>query len=171
MTSYRTVTSAPAILKPAVIKLAAIAILLNLSLFGLELSHADEPQPLEPKIADASSEAAESMAGIRIPEGWKIELFASEPDVANIVAFDIDNRGRLFVCETFRQSQGVTDNRAHDETWLLADLASKTVQDRIDYHKRLLGEAAVTYAQHDDRIRRLRDTNGDGKADESIIMP
>ncbi len=110
------------------------------------------------------------MASIRLPEGWSLELFASEPDVANIVAFDVDAHGRVFVCETFRQSRGVTDNRAHDQNWLLADLAAQTVQDRIDYHKRLLGDAAITYAQHDDRIRRLRDTTGDGRADESIVF-
>ncbi|WP_246146300.1 PVC-type heme-binding CxxCH protein [Rubripirellula lacrimiformis] len=129
-----------------------------------------QPAPLDPVIAEASEEAAESMAGIRIPEGWKIELYAAEPEVANVVAFDIDHRGRLFVCETYRQNRGVTDNRGHDEQWLLADLAAETVQDRIDYHKRLLGEAAVTYAQHDDRIRRLEDTDGDGKVDRSTIL-
>ncbi len=136
----------------------------------MPLSAADAPAPLEPTVAEASDEAAEAMAGIRIPEGWKIELFAAEPNVANIVAFDIDNQGRLFVCESYRQSLGVTDNRAHDEAWTLADLAAKTVQDRIDYHKRLLGEAAVTYTQHDDRIRRVVDTDGDGKADESVVL-
>ncbi len=129
-----------------------------------------QPPPLEPEVAEASDEAAETMAGIRIPAGWKIELFAAEPDVANIVAFDVDNRGRIFVCESFRQDRGVTDNRAHDEQWTLADLAAETVQDRIDYHKRLLGEAAITYAQHDDRIRRLDDTDGDGVADQSYIV-
>ena len=46
----------------------------------------------------------------------------------------------------------------------------KTVQDRIDYHKRLLGEAAVTYAQHDDRIRRIEDTDRDGVADKSTVV-
>ncbi len=129
-----------------------------------------QPEPLDPQIAEASSEAAESMLGIRIPEGWEIQLFAAEPDVANIVAFDVDNRGRVFVCESFRQNRGVTDNRGHDQQWVLADLAAETVQDRIDYHKRLLGEAAVTYAQHDDRIRRLEDSDGDGKADRSYVF-
>lgn len=129
-----------------------------------------QPDPLEPDVAEASDEAAEAMSGIRIPSGWKIELFAAEPDVANVVAFDIDHRGRVFVCESFRQNRGVTDNRGHDRKWLLADLAAQTVQDRIDYHKRLLGEAAITYAQHDDRIRRLDDTDGDGKADQSYLV-
>ena len=127
-------------------------------------------KPLPPEIAAASGEPAEAMAAIRIPEGWQIGVWAAEPDVANVVAFDIDGNGRMYVCESFRQNRGVTDNRGHDRQWLLADLASKTVQDRIDYHKRLLGDAAVTYAQHDDRIRRLRDIDGDGRADESLIV-
>ena len=110
------------------------------------------------------------MLGIRIPESWQIQLFAAEPDVANIVAFDVDNRGRIYVCESFRQNRGVTDNRAHDQQWLLADLAAETVQDRIDYHIRLLGEAAITYAQHDDRVRRLEDSDGDGKVDRSTVV-
>ncbi|WP_235908345.1 PVC-type heme-binding CxxCH protein [Roseiconus nitratireducens] len=127
-------------------------------------------KPLTPEIAEASGEARDAMAAIRIPDGWQIDLWAAEPDLANVVAFDIDSRGRVYVCETFRQNRGVTDNRGHDRQWLLADLAAKTVQDRIDYHKRLLGEAAVTYAQHDDRIRRLTDTDGDGKADDSVVF-
>ena len=127
-------------------------------------------EPLPPEIADASDEPYEAMAAIRVRDGWEIDLWAAEPNIANVVAFDIDRKGRIYVCETFRQNRGVTDNRAHDRKWLLADLAAKTVQDRIDYHKRLLGEAAVTYAQHDDRIRRLADTDGDGKADESVVV-
>lgn len=139
---------------------------------GSALSAADfkQPAPLEPEVEPASSEAAEVMGGIRIPDGWQIQLFAAEPDVANVVAFDIDNRGRVFVCESFRQNRGVTDNRAHDEKWLLADLSAETVQDRIDYHKGLLGDAAVTYAQHDDRLRRLEDSDGDGIADRSYVF-
>ncbi|MEM9828510.1 MAG: PVC-type heme-binding CxxCH protein [Planctomycetota bacterium] len=126
--------------------------------------------PLPPQVAEASAEAIDSMNNIRLREGWSIELLAAEPEVANIVAFDLDRKGRLFVCETFRQNRGVTDNRGHDKEWLKADLASQTVQDRIDYHKRLLGDAAITYAQHDDRIRRLVDTDGDFKFDVSSVL-
>ena len=130
----------------------------------------DSVQPIAPQVAESSGEPQEAMVAIRIPRAWKISLWAAEPDVANVVAFDIDGRGRIFVCETFRQNRGVTDNRGHDEQWLLADLAAKTVQDRIDYHKRLLGEGAITYAQHDDRIRRISDTDSDGIADQSVVV-
>ena len=148
----------------------AILTLLVFSCGSVSAADFDDVKPLEPTISESSDEAEQVMSGIRIPDGWKIELFAAEPDVANVVALDVDHRGRVFACETFRQDRGVTDNRAHDEDWLLADLSAETVQDRIDYHKKLLGEAAITYAQHDDRIRRLVDSNGDGKVDESTII-
>lgn len=125
---------------------------------------------IEPDVAEASDEGKEAMGVIRVPDGWKVELFAAEPNVANVVAFDIDHQGRFYVCETFRQNRGVTDNRGHNDQWLLADLAAETVQDRIDYHRRLLGDAAVTYEQHDDRIRLLEDTDGDGIADASKVI-
>ena len=135
----------------------------------LEAGDFEQPEALEPSIAAASDEPTEALGAIRIDPGLEIDIFAAEPDVANIVAFDVDNQGRVFVCESFRQTKGVTDNRAHDEKWLLADLAAETVQDRIDYHKELLGEAAITYAQHDDRVRLLLDSDGDGRADQSTV--
>jgi quinoprotein glucose dehydrogenase len=129
-----------------------------------------QPEPLEPEIAAASGEGEQAMAAFKIQSGWSISQFAAEPDVANVVAFDIDSRGRVYVCETFRQGTGVTDNRSHDNAWLLSDLAATTVQDRIDYFKRLLGDAAITYAQQDDRVRRLVDSDGDQKADQSTVV-
>ena len=44
----------------------------------------------------------------------------------------LDNRGRIFVCETFRQSRGIEDNRNHGQ-WLDEDLAAQTVADRLAY--------------------------------------
>lgn len=153
-----------------VLSLAAIAAcLLPQRALAADGDSASPPDPVPPTIAEASSEGLEAIAGFRIPEGWRIGLFVAEPDVANVVAFDIDNAGRMFVCETFRQNQGVTDNRGHDERWLKADLAAQTVQDRIDYHRELLSEAAAEYTRHDDRIRLVRDTDGDGVADTSHV--
>ena len=123
-----------------------------------------------PEVAEASDEGATAMQAMQYPEGWRIELFASEPQVANVVSIDVDHQGRIYVGETYRQNKGVTDNRGHDDKWLLADLAAETVQDRIDYHRELLGDAVVTYEQQDDRIRRIEDTNGDGTADVSVVV-
>ena len=118
----------------------------------------------------ASQEGVQAMAGFKKPEGWSVSLFAAEPAFANPVALNVDNRGRLFICETFRQNRGVTDNRAHDKEWLMADLSAQTVQDRIDYHHRLLGTEAAEYTAHDDRIRMLEDTDSDGVADKMTVF-
>ena len=118
----------------------------------------------------ASDEGELAIQGFVKPEGWKISLFAAEPELANPVAMYVDNKGRVFVCESFRQDRGVTDNRKHDQEWLLADLAAETVQDRIDYHKRLLGTEANEYTAHDDRIRLLLDEDKDGVADTAKMF-
>ncbi len=118
----------------------------------------------------ASDEGQQAMSSFRKPEGWKISLFAAEPALANPVAIYVDHDGRLFVCETFRQDRGVTDNRKHDQQWLLADLSAETVQDRVDYHRRLLGSEADEYTAHDDRIRLLVDTDDDGVADQHTVF-
>ncbi len=135
-----------------------------------EPNQEEQAGPLEPDIAPASRQGERAMRGFRIPEGTSISLFAAEPLLANPVAFCFDPQGRVYVCETFRQSRGVTDNRSHGEQWLLADLAAQTVEDRIRYHRELLGDKADEYSLHDDRIRLLEDTNGDGTADRSVVF-
>lgn len=124
----------------------------------------------EPDVAGASDEWKISLEQMQLPDNLQAELFAAEPLVANIVAFEVDHRGRVFVAESFRQNQGVTDNREHGKDWLLADLAARTVQDRVEYHKRLLPDQGQAYTRHIDRIRRLCDTNGDGKADQVTTL-
>jgi quinoprotein glucose dehydrogenase len=133
------------------------------------LDAAETAMPLEPAIAAASGEARSQIAGFKIHKGWKCEVAAAEPILANPVAFFVDPGGRIFVCESFRQNKGVTDNRNHDKQWLMADLAAQTVQDRIDYHRRLLGEDAKLYEQQLDRIRLLIDKDRDGIFEDSLV--
>jgi quinoprotein glucose dehydrogenase len=127
------------------------------------------PAPEAPVVSPASDAPQKAAAGFGMPEGFVVELFAAEPDVANPVAFTIDERGRVFVCESFRQNQGVTDNRGHDAVWVDADLASRSVEDRRQYHLRLLGDKAPDYEKQDDRVRLLVDSDGDGKADSATV--
>ncbi len=129
-----------------------------------------EKYPVEPVLAPASDEGETAIGSFKIPEGWTCELFAAEPDVGNPVAIYVDGKGRVFVCESYRQNNGITDNRGHDQEWLMADLAAKTVQDRIDYHRRLLKDKGKSFEKQDDRIRLLIDQDRDGKVDESIVF-
>jgi quinoprotein glucose dehydrogenase len=148
-----------------------IALLHTLPISGVLAAGDDQaPRPEPPKVSEASEEGENAIASFKIPAGWRCELVAAEPDVANPVVFTITNDGRIFVCESFRQNDGITDNRGHDREWLLADLAAQSVADRIAYHKKLLPDQGASFVLKDDRIRLLRDQDGDGTMDSSVVF-
>ena len=122
-----------------------------------------------PKIAPASDEGELAMKRFRIPKGFKVELFAAEPLLANPVAFSIDEKGRFFVVETFRLHAGVTDIRSH-MTWLDEELASQSVENRVEYMRRFEGKRIDDYTRETDRLKLIWDSNGDGKADKSTVF-
>lgn len=129
----------------------------------------DETAPDTPEVAEASDEGEQAIAGFKRPAGSDVTLFAAEPKVANPVAFYVDDAGKVWVCETFRQKKGVEDNRSHAE-WLNEDLAAQTLEDRKAYIRKHLGDKVSDYTKHDDRIRLLTDEDGDGKADKATVF-
>ena len=72
-------------------------------------------------LADGMADATAAVSGFTLPEGMTMTAAAAEPLVANPVAFCLDEQGRIYVCETFRQSRGVEDNRGHGN-WIETDL-------------------------------------------------
>jgi quinoprotein glucose dehydrogenase len=137
--------------------------------FGLSarLSAQDKPA-YRPAIAAASNEGERALEGFQLPDGMVGKLFAAEPMLANPVAFAIDEKGRVYVAETFRQQKGVEDNRYH-MNWLHDDLALQTVEQRVEMFRKHLGDKVSEYAAHHDRIRLLQDSDGDGVADKSTV--
>ena len=123
----------------------------------------------ERKIAAASNAGEAALKSFQIPKGMQAELFVAEPLLANPVDFCIDEQGRVYVAETFRQKKGVEDNRSH-MNWLHDDLALQTVEERVAMFKKHLGDKALEYTKEHDRIRLLTDTDGDGKADKAIVF-
>lgn len=132
----------------------------------------------QPAVLPASDEATLAIKKFRVPPGFKVELVAAEPALANPVAFCIDEQGRIYVAETFRHSavgpayryyEGVLDIRSHLD-WLDDDLAARTVQDRIDLLQRHLGTNAAKMTGESERVRLLEDTDGDGKADRATVF-
>ncbi len=126
-------------------------------------------EPNEPNIAAASGDGERAISRLKVPAGLKVQLWAAEPMLANPVAFCFDEFGRVYVAETFRQKKGVEDNRDH-MSWLDDDLAAMTVDDRLAYFKKHLGDKIQEYAKAQDRIRLLEDRDGDGRADTSTVF-
>jgi quinoprotein glucose dehydrogenase len=120
-------------------------------------------------IAPASNEGELAIKRIKPAPGLKVDLWAAEPLLANPVAFSFDEKGRAYVCETFRLGAGVDDIRGI-MSWLDEELASRTVDERLGEMKRHLGDRFATYTNQSERIQLLEDRAGLGKADHSTVF-
>ena len=138
--------------------------LLHLSLAVPALLAPQEATPYAPFVAEASEEGRRAMQTFELPPGVDIQLWAAEPRLANPVCFSIDERGDVYVAETFRHHAGVTDIREHMD-WLDDDLACRSVEDRVAMFAKHLGDEFATYESEHERVRLLRDSDGDGQAD------
>ncbi len=124
---------------------------------------------LAPHPGDDAKETPKEADGITLPAGFAWDEWAREPLVPDPVAFTVLPDGSLFVCESERQDRGVEDNR-YSPYWLLEDLAARTVEDRLAIYRKWEAKkegGMAWYEKWADRVRRLRDTDGDGKADRS----
>ncbi len=63
-------------------------------------------------------EAARAMT---VPPGFKVTLFAGEPDVVQPIAMAIDDRGRLWVAEAYSYPKRVRDDQARDRVLIFED--------------------------------------------------
>lgn len=123
-----------------------------------------------PHVEQASEEGRAAIATFRVPAGFEVELYAAEPLLANPVCLYMDHGGDLYVGETFRHHAGVTDIREHMD-WLDDDLATRTVEDRRRMFAEHEGEEGyATYATEHERLRLIRDTDGDGFADTAVVF-
>lgn len=116
-----------------------------------------------------AEEAERAIKGFELPKGFKCELVAAEPLLANPVSFCIDERGRFYIAETFRIHAGVPDIRGRMH-WLDTELASKSVAERIAYTARLEPNNHAWWTNQADRISLLWDQNGDGKCENSVMF-
>ena len=122
-----------------------------------------------PVVAAASEEGELAIKKFQVAPGLKVDLWASEPMLANPVAFNFDEKGRAYVCETFRLNAGVDDIRGIMD-WLDEELACRTTDDRLAEMKRHLGDRFARYSEHSERVSRIEDRDGDGKADHATVF-
>ncbi len=121
------------------------------------------------EIAPASNEAEQALKRMKVPAGLTISLWAAEPMLANPVAFNFDEKGRLFVAETYRYRSSVLDIR--DYMWTLEDeLAHRTLEDQSAAIARHFGpEGVKELSIESERVRLLEDTDRTGVATKSSL--
>jgi hypothetical protein len=108
------------------------------------------------------------MKKFQLPAGFTVSPWASEPLLGNPVAFAIDEKGRVFVAETFRYRSSTLDIR-HYMFMLEDDLASRTTDDRIAYTKKNFPKDWQKLEIETEVVRFVEDKDGDGKADFSSV--
>jgi uncharacterized protein len=122
--------------------------------------------------------ADDSMKFITVPAEFKLELFAGEPDITEPIAFNFDERGRLWIVEAVDYPNRVLNGAPGDDRIkIVEDTNSDGKADKFTVFADQLnlptsiafgnGGVIVTAAPN---ILFLKDTNGDDKADVKQIL-
>ncbi|MGH7575080.1 MAG: DUF7133 domain-containing protein, partial [Longimicrobiales bacterium] len=139
--------------------------------------------------AEAERLAGEARASldVELASGLELELWAPEPLLTDPIALTVDDAGAVYVTGSSRSGM-LLDIRGHP-TWTTPALSFETVEDmRAFYHRELAPERSADNAEwledlngdgsHDwrdlavstERVYRIRDTSGDGRADVSEVV-
>jgi quinoprotein glucose dehydrogenase len=118
------------------------------------------------KARPGKSPADEAAAQVQLADSnLKVEVWAAEPLLANPVCFCFDEKGRCYVVETHRHTDGVPDTRG--KPWLDDDLAARTVADRLAMYKKY---NFPRFEQNSEKVKLVWDSTGSGKADQATVF-
>lgn len=113
----------------------------------------DAPRALTPE---------ESVSRFQLASGFRMELVAAEPHLADPVAIAFDARGRIFVCEIHGYNlEGYLDIVELNKTGTL-DKAVRRIPAAAEALKEAEKEQYGT-------VKLLEDTDGDGRVDRSVV--
>ena len=158
------------------IALSSLCFSLLLSFTSALLAQEERIPHAQDKPPGPALSPAEAIAKMTMPEGFTVELVASEPDVVNPVAMTIDERGRFWITESLeypRRSPGPGKDRVK----ILEDTDADGKADKFTVFMEGLnipsgiavGHGGVWVVNSPD-ILFVQDTDGDGKADTSEVV-
>lgn len=104
----------------------------------------------------------------------RVDVWAKPGSMRNPVSFTIDWKGNVYVAETDRAGNAVSDTRVLGKLNAVEeDLKLKSVEDRRALIEKWIAAGAFEkdfFTRTEDRVRVLRDTDGDGVADFSGVF-
>ena len=122
-----------------------------------------------------------------LAEGFEMKLWAPGPLLSNAVALTFDSDGIAYVAETSRRKSSDLDIRQHRD-WMIEDLSLTSIEETRDFHlEKLASNLSNENEWLDDHnedgvrdykdlsvqseyIRRVWDSDGDGRADKSQLF-
>ncbi len=141
------------------------------------LPAADDPfaqnvRPTEPL------KPAEQLPLFHVPEGFEIQLFASEPDIAKPMNMAFDEQGRMWLTSSLEYPYPVEPGQpARDTIKILADTDGdgkaddiRTFADNLDIPIGVLPYRGGAIAWSIPNIWHLEDTDGDGVCDQRTVL-
>ncbi|MCI0701225.1 MAG: c-type cytochrome [Planctomycetia bacterium] len=82
------------------------------------------------KPGDKPIPTKEAAGKMTVPEGFKVTLFAGEPDIVQPIAFCFDDRGRMWVVECLSYPKWSKDGKGNDRVTILEDTDGDGVHDK-----------------------------------------
>ena len=173
--------------QPALTIIYAIVGITCLATFACNRSRDTEAPPYRPAAIDThpttgylSPEA--SMQTMHLPEGYHLELVASEPVIQEPVAITWDGNGRMYVAEMRSYMQDINGTGEHLPICRITRLEDTNGDGIMDKHTvfvdslvlpRMMlavGDQLIVSETYTYNLYSYRDTNGDGVADEKRLV-
>jgi putative membrane-bound dehydrogenase-like protein len=98
---------------------------INFDDFRLHAVRPDVPRRRRPATRDVYQHSGlgpeEAARAMTVPPGFRVTLFAGEPDIVQPIAMAIDDRGRLWVAEAYSYPRRVPEDQARDRILIFED--------------------------------------------------
>jgi len=157
-------------------RILSIVLFFSLLVPKLDLSAAERIPHGQSKPPGPALSPDEAVKKMTVPDGFSVELVASEPDIVNPIAMTIDEQGRFWITESLeypRRSAG----KGRDRVKILEDTDHDGKVDKVTVFADGLnipsgiavGHGGVWVANSPD-ILFMQDTDGDGKADRREVV-
>ena len=167
---------------------ALVSLLLVLFVFGCDGSTTDKRiKQMDPAKAAALARSIEATVTPQLAEGLTLKLWGIDSLVADPVAIDIDDQGRIYYTRTNRQKDSEFDIRGHQD-WEIESIQLKNIEEKRAFLHRILSPENSKKNEwlkdvngdgsHDwkdmtvqkEQVYRVEDTSGDGVADKSQLV-
>ncbi len=156
-------------------------------LFAASCKQSGEAPPYKPDKPDTNPSFAfltpeESMKRMHLPEGYHLELVASEPMVQEPVAVVWDANGKMYVAEMRSYMQDINGTGEHLPICRVSLLEDTDGDGKMDKHSVFIdslvlprmmlpiGDKLVVSETYTYNLYSYRDANGDGVADEKTLV-
>ena len=130
----------------------------------------------EPRVQNPLS-PEDSQKHIQLPDGFEAQLFASEPEIINPIAFAWDERGRLWVVQSMDYPHGLANDVGGDRITICEDTNRDGRADKFtDFATEQSLTTGITIVKGGAIVSQapemvfLEDTDGDDKMDKRTVL-